>query len=240
MAIQYNKLTASSGTSWFSCGWDLFKSNAVTWILMLLVFFLLALINIVPMIGSLVFSVITPVITGGVFIAMDKNRSGTPAVVMDVFSGFHDAKVRNNLMILGALGLVILFIISIVFGASMMGMMDMARPGHMQNFNPAMMGSMATAGLMSMLISMLWSMALMFGIPLVALKGAQPIDALKSSIKASFVNWLPLLIFGLISLVLVIVASIPAGLGFIIALPYLICTVYCAFTQIYAEPTNAN
>ena len=65
-------------------------------------------------------------------------------------------------------------------------------------------------GLLAMLaLAMLWGMALFFAAPLVALDGVAPVDSIKLSFGACLRNFVALLVWGLLALVLMIVASIP-------------------------------
>jgi uncharacterized membrane protein len=52
---------------------------------------------------------------------------------------------------------------------------------------------------------------------------------------------LPLLVFGLVYLVLAVVAAIPFGLGFLILFPVTICALYASYREVFGEtPARVN
>ena len=109
----------------------------------------------------------------------------------------------------------------------------------------AMGGLFAGAGLIALLvvltISVLIAMALFYGVPLVMLAGQNAWPAAQDSIAACWINMLPLLVFGLIFLVLMVVAVIPFGLGFLILGPVTVGAVYASYRDVFGEaPARVN
>ena len=98
-------------------------------------------------------------------------------------------------------------------------------------------GLLAGAGLVALLIivviGFLITMALFYGIPLVMLGGQNAWPAAKDSVAACWVNVLPLLVFGLIYLVLGMVAIIPFGLGLLILGPVTVGAVYASYQDVF-------
>jgi uncharacterized membrane protein len=78
-------------------------------------------------------------------------------------------------------------------------------------------------------------MAWWFASPLVALDGAAPLDSLRASFVASWKNPGALTIFGLIYLVLALVASIPFGLGWLVLGPVAIGANYASWREVFGE-----
>ena len=70
------------------------------------------------------------------------------------------------------------------------------------------------------------TMALFYGIPLVMLAGQNAWPAALDSVAACWINMLPMLVLGLIYLVLIVLAALPLGLGFLVLGPVTVCTVY--------------
>ncbi len=234
MLIEYKKVSASNGLSWFSCGWTIFKQNVLTWILMTVVFIVLSLLGIIPLVGALIATLLMPVLSGGIMMAVDKSNHGERVTVSDLFLAFQDKQIMRRLLTIGAIGLAIMVLLTLLFGMGMGSMMMTMDPEHMQ-VSTHNMGWLGVMSLLSMLISLTWWMALMFAVPLVALNQAKPVPALKRSIRASLSNWLPLLIYGLIASLLLLVAIIPIGLGLLLVMPLLFCSVYCAFKDIFPQ-----
>ena len=74
-----------------------------------------------------------------------------------------------------------------------------------------------------------------FAVPLVALNGAKPLDALKASFAASWANVGALLVYGLIFLVLAILASIPMGLGWLVLAPVAMGASFASWREVFGD-----
>ena len=60
-----------------------------------------------------------------------------------------------------------------------------------------------------------------------------PVDALKASFNACLKNFLSLLVYGLIVMVLMFFAALPAFLGFLVLIPVLFGSVYVSYRDIF-------
>ncbi|MEO7760372.1 MAG: hypothetical protein ABIS68_00530, partial [Casimicrobiaceae bacterium] len=69
----------------------------------------------------------------------------------------------------------------------------------------------------------------------VALDKVEPWTALKWSFFACLKNMWPFLVYGLITLLLAIVASIPLGLGWLVLGPVIIASVYTSYRDIFFD-----
>jgi uncharacterized membrane protein len=76
-------------------------------------------------------------------------------------------------------------------------------------------------------------MALWFAPALVMLDQVSAGDAMKSSLAASVRNWLPFTVYGLLSLVLLVVAAIPLMLGYLILIPVMLGSMYASYRDIF-------
>ena len=78
-------------------------------------------------------------------------------------------------------------------------------------------------------------MAYWFAPALVVLNGEQPIAALQKSFAASWRNFGAFLLYGLIYIVLAIVASIPMGLGWLVLGPMMVGSCYAGWRTIFGR-----
>jgi uncharacterized membrane protein len=62
---------------------------------------------------------------------------------------------------------------------------------------------------------------------------------MKASLVASLRNFIPLLLWGIVMGVIMIVASIPFGLGLLVAVPMMIASTYAAYRAIFTEEPAA-
>jgi uncharacterized membrane protein len=85
------------------------------------------------------------------------------------------------------------------------------------------------------------TMAVWFAPALVALDNVEPVKALKWSFFACLKNMWPFLVYGLLMLVLGIVASIPFFLGWLLLGPVIIASVYTSYRDLFhASPAEAH
>jgi uncharacterized membrane protein len=67
-------------------------------------------------------------------------------------------------------------------------------------------------------------------------RNVAPVDAVMTSLRAVIKNVLPFLVYGVIQIVLAIVASIPFGLGWLVLLPVMLLTAYVSYRDVFGEP----
>ena len=60
-----------------------------------------------------------------------------------------------------------------------------------------------------------------------------PVEALKASFAACLRNIMPFLVYGALGLVAAIVASIPAGLGWLVLLPVVMLTLHTTYRDVF-------
>jgi hypothetical protein len=229
---------AGRGLAWWNEAWALFARSALLWValgLMVIVGF--AVIGFVPLLGTLVTALLMPVVIGGWVIAARKVSEGGVLEVADLFSGFHGERL-TPLIVLGVVFLVasaLMVLVAFVLGAgAVFGLFrGGANPG-----GAAVMGALGTgfvALLVVMLLGMLATAALWFAPALVVFRQTPPLEAAKISLAAVFQNWVPFLVFGLIHILLSIVASIPLMLGWLVLVPVLLLTTYVSYRDVF-EP----
>ncbi len=83
------------------------------------------------------------------------------------------------------------------------------------------------------MLSLLACMACWLAPALVVLDGMNPLAAMKKSLLGALSNAFPWLLFSLLAFVFTLVASIPAGLGLLAALPTLAAASYLAWRDLF-------
>lgn len=191
----------------------------------------------IPLLGTLVASLLTPVFVGSWMLAARKVEGGGALEWADLFACFKGDRL-TPLLVLGGLLVAAMLVIGVVagvFGAgALFGMMAGAS-------HRSLGGMMAAAGagmtvlLVVLLLGALVTMALWFAPALVVFRQSQPLDAVRASIGAVLKNMLPFLLYGLVYIGLSIVASIPFGLGWIVLLPVTLLTAYVSYRDLFGE-----
>lgn len=219
---------------WLLEGWAMFIANPGVWIgsTVLLMVMVLA-IAIVPVFGQIAVNLLLPVFAGGLVLMGRRQASGEQAEIADLFAGF-----RHNA---GGLVMVGVFYTAGIFGIAFLaallisgGVLGGVVTGHVAGFGIAV-GGMMLAGLLVFLLSIPVIMATWFAPALVFLNDMQPVPAMKASFAAGLKNWLPMVIFGLILVVALFFATLPAGLGFLLLVPVFSGAVYASYRDIFLE-----
>lgn len=239
-AIEARTVDPGRGVAWWTEAWALFMRSALLWVVLTVILVVgFALVGMVPLLGSLATALLTPVFMASWMVAARKVEGGGTLEMVDLFTAFRGERL-TPLIVLGALfaaATLIIFLVAGMLGAgAMFGMMGggMHR-GSAGNMN-GMMAAMG-AGFMALLVFFLFGMlataALWFAPALVVFRQVPPLDAVMTSLRAVFKNVLPFLIYGVIQLVLAVVASIPFGLGWLVLLPVMLLTVYVSYRDVF-------
>lgn len=230
---------AGRGIAWFAEGWELFARSPPLWIGMVLVFFaILFAISMVPFVGMLVQNVAFPILTAGLMLGCDALRRGSPLQFDHLFAG--SSRQSRPLLILGLVYAGIVMAISIVALIPTVGLIA-AGVATVGGDDPEALlyavGLPVLLGLTLLMALLLPAfMAVWFAPALVILNGKQPIDAMRLSFIACVRNVVPFLLYSIVGLLLVIVASLPLMLGWLALGPLLLTSTYCAYRDIfYAE-----
>lgn len=237
------RVDAGRGWGWIVEGWGLFVKAPGVWIVILLIYLALSVVlSLIPFVGMIAHALLSPVLVGGMLYGSAMQARGEELEIGHLFQGFRDQARMGPLVMLGLIsvaGYVLMALVFVVFlgGGMMMGaMMDSTGAGVPPE---AMSGLFVGAGLVALLIVLLIglgvAMALFYGIPLVMLAGQNAWPAVQASVAACWINMLPLLVFGLIYLVLAVVAAIPLGFGFLVLLPVTVCAVYASYREVFEE-----
>ncbi|HEX2333854.1 MAG TPA: BPSS1780 family membrane protein [Burkholderiales bacterium] len=224
-----------NGWTWIAEGWELFKRQPGMWIgiiLLLLVMFVAA--AFIPVVGGLAMTLFGPVFAAGVMVGCKALDSGEDLELGHLFAGFRS---RTGALIgVGALYLAATIAVALVVGLVMgVGMTAMLGGGDPQDV--AAMGMTFLLAVLIMLALLLPAvMAVWLAAPLVVFHDHGAIDAMKGSFMGCLKNVLPFLLYGAVMLILMIIASVPLGLGWLILGPVLAASIYASYRDIYLKP----
>jgi uncharacterized membrane protein len=229
---------ASRGWDWISQGFALFRLNPLIWIVILIIYLaLLTLLNLIPFLGSIAALILQPVLSGGLMMGCKALEEGEDLRVEHLFDGFSHA--TNPLVVLGiytGLPYMLVMFTLVAAAAALLGLTNLNDLLNLaaQNADDAMSGAMLV-GLLGSLLLLPIAMATWFAPALIVLGQLSALDAMKASFSAGLNNMWPFLLYGLIILVLGILAAIPAGLGLLVLAPTLIGSVYAGYRDIFAD-----
>lgn len=241
---------AGRGIAWWSEAWRLFTPAAGAWILITILLFILNLVlAFIPLLGHVAGQLLFPVFAGGLMLGCRAIDRGEPLTVGHLFAGF--GARAGPLFIVGlvytaiavAIALVVFGLLLVFFGAAIVSQL-----WHMQSVEDPwaigpMLGGMLLAimvgALLFLLLYLPLLMAVWFAPALVVLRGAAPLEAMRLSFDGSARNFVPFLLYGLLGVVLAILATIPLALGWLVLGPVTIASVYTGYCDIYEDHAAA-
>jgi hypothetical protein len=235
---------AGRGADWWLEGWRLFAKSPWIWIAIGLVACLIMLVlGQIPFLGSLATSLLSCLLAGGVLQgARDLDRGGLLRFA-HLFAGFGEkAKplIALGLLIFAASFLIGMIAIAVLIGLVGFGTLTSLLAGSGQDVGLGMIVGLGMGALVAALLAMLLfvplAMATWFAPALVLFRGDDPFGALKASFAASLRNMPPFLVYGVIGLVLAIVASIPFALGWLVLMPVVGTSIYASYKDVFGAP----
>ena len=233
------RVAAGRGWEWMVEGWRLFMKSPGLWTAMLLIYLgIVIVLSFIPWVGALASTLITPALSGGMLYGAAALARDEKLDIAYLFRAFQDQERLGPMLTLGAFSLagsiiIILVIAGFVASAALGG-------GHMAGVDDTGVMDMALGivlfvSLIILLIATVLAMAMFYGVPLVMLEGVTPWQAVKDSVMACLENVMPLLVFSLVYLVLIFLALIPLGLGFLIVGPMTFGAMYASYRDVFSD-----
>ena len=233
LAPQPRSLDTGRGVAWLAEGWRLFRRAPFVWIAISVVIALgVLLLAWIPVVGQLATTLLIIQFAGGLMLGCRALDRGEELTLGHLIAGMKSHV--SPLMVIGALYLAALFVlivaVSLITGGAVLAVLkDGANTG-------SAVGSVILALLASAVIIVPLGMATWFAPALVTLSGVDPVDAMKISFRGCLRNVLAMLVYGILCLILALLASIPAGLGWLVLLPVLTASVYAGYQDIFLHP----
>lgn len=236
LVLPGRSLAAGAGFGWISAGWKLFARAPIMWIAFVLVLFLFALaMNFVPIVGGLAFQLLQGVFAAGFVVGCRSLERGGELELEHLFAGFKQRFA--SLLVLGAIVLVGWILVFLVFAAFLgfsilpallTGSTDAVMESMMSSLGTLLVGLLVATLLMAPLMAAYW-----FAPALIVMHDVPPVAAMKASLSATFRNVLPFLFYGIVMLVLALLAAIPFGLGMLVWVPLMITSAYASYRQVF-------
>lgn len=238
----------SHGWHWYRQAWELFKPSWGIWLLtLLLLVVIMVVLQLIPLLGAIAANLIAPVLVAGILRMAVNADAGKGVEIGELFAGFSER--TGPLVGLGALNMLVTFLVVGAMIAPMLAAMDMSAMqdmGSMQGMSDEEIARRMTGGggpgagsvllmLLGAALLIPWLAAYWFAVPLIFLGDRGLGAALKESFFAVFRNILPFLWFGVLYFILAAIATIPLMLGWLVLLPVLMLTIYASFRDIFME-----
>ncbi|RPI45404.1 MAG: hypothetical protein EHM59_10250 [Betaproteobacteria bacterium] len=230
LAPEPRSVDAGRGIAWLTEGWDFFRRTPLNWIAMaVLVLIGVMAVAWIPVVGQLVTTLLSILFAGGLMLGCRALDRGEDLAVAHLFAGFRTH--LSPLLVIGALyvaGLFILIVtVSLLTGGAVLALIrgDVDAGGALASVLVALLASAV------MLVPL--GMATWFAPALVTLQRMAPVDAMKLSFRGCLRNVSAFLVYGVLCLILSLLATLPAGLGWLVFLPVLAASVYAGYKDIF-------
>ncbi|MGB5097381.1 MAG: BPSS1780 family membrane protein [Porticoccaceae bacterium] len=229
-----NLATTDQALEWLRGGWNLFLRAPGIWIAISAIYVVIYLVaNLIPFIGGIALALFANVFVFGILSGAQALEAGDPLAVGYLFAGFKNPRM-GSLVLLGVLALIGTLCVMIPAGLAF-GLIAATGSG---------IGVVAGALLILVMAVLLVAISavLLFATPLVGFDGLAPVEAMKLSLSATMKNWLALLVWSVLAILLVLAGAIPFGLGLLVVMPMLSASYYLMYRTIFtatqAEAAN--
>jgi uncharacterized membrane protein len=228
-------VAATRGWDWITEAWNLFKAAPGMWIAMVVVFAVIYMVlAFIPFIGSLLSFLAGPLFGAGFVIGCRAIEDGQELEFRHLFEGF--SQRFGPLVAVGALYLAawvaILIVIVLIAGVGVAALFA-GSGGQAAAPSGAAITTIVLAVLVAMALMVPVVAAVWFAPALVVFHDLGPVEAMKESFTGCLRNILPFLVYGVVYLVLALIATIPLGLGWLVLGPITAASVYTAYRDIY-------
>ena len=141
------------------------------------------------------------------------------------------------LMIIFAIGALLISFSGLDFSA-LAGGIDALDPDQLLSEGVWIVPVILFGVLLMMLAFLPLILAVLFAPPLVALSGLDAYPAMVLSYKGCMKNLLPLTLYGLVVMVMMMIAMIPLGLGLLVVMPMMTASTYIAYREIFTRGSS--
>ncbi len=226
---------AAHAWRWIKDGFSMVFGCPAAWIGAVVIWTILNMImSLIPLVNFLA-ALVTAVFMGGIMLGAHDQHSGGRFTIGHLFAGFSTR--FGPLFLVGVLymvGMIALVMIVVLLVGGLFAV-TAGLPGSATDLptGPPAAPVILLPALVSVALTIPLLMAYWFAPALVALDDVAALAAMGMSFRACLRNILPFLLYGLITLVLLILGAIPLLLGLLIVIPVIVASVYASYRDIF-------
>lgn len=235
--LQARRAGAKRGWDWIVEGFGLFRRNPLIWIVLFSAYLLIGMaLSVVPVLGPIVLNLLAPVFVAGFMVGCRVLDDGGELEIAHLFAGFRHHAAQ--LITIGGIYLAgVIIIVGIMFAGTDHTALETVLSG--KQLTPeetrAMLGDrFVFTWLLGMLLLVPLVMAYWFAPILTAFHGVPGFAAMRQSFSACLLNIWPFMVYGAVSVILLILAAIPFGLGLLVLIPTMIASLYVSYKDVFA------
>lgn len=238
--METKRVDAGHGWDWVAQAFELYRKNPLIWTSLLAVYMIIAVVvSLVPFVGQIIMTLLAPVFLAGFMIGCRAQAMGDELELAHLFEGFKHNPAQ--LITVGGFYLLGQFAVILVFlgvMAATIGLPALANMEHMgNNPDPELALQMAESIWLGVLVGLALFIPVLMGMwfspALIVFDNLGAVEAIKTSFNACIRNFIPFLIYGIVTFVFALVASIPFFLGWLILFPVLTITAFTSYRDIF-------
>lgn len=235
---------ASRGARWWTEAWRMFAAAPAIWLVIAVIYIALMLgLALVPVIGPLASTLLTPILAGGALQGARAVDRGEPLAVGHLFACFqqHTAPLAI-LALLSFAGWLAIWItcLGAMIAVAGFGVLGLLLSGDPLQLGSAALTTIGTAALVVVLVMALLAvplmMALWFAPALIIFADEKPWAAMKASFAGCLENIAPSAVYGLIGVLFALLATLPFGLGWLVLGPMVATSAYASYVDVFGRP----
>lgn len=240
--LQARQVSPRRGWDWLIEGFALFRRDPLIWIALFSAYLLIGMVlSMVPIVGPILLNLLAPIFVAGFMVGCRVVDQGGPLEISHLFAGFRHHAAQ--LVTIGGIYMVgIILIVGIMFAGTDQATLQAVLSG--ERISPAENRAMGQAFILTSLIGLLLLvpliMAYWFAPVLAAFHGVPGFAAMKQSFFACLKNIGPFMVYGVISMVLLVLAAIPFGLGLLVMIPTMIASLYISYKDVFVDSLAAQ
>lgn len=232
------------GWQWIAEAFGLFRKAPAIWIVLMVIYLIIVVaVAMIPLIGSIAMALFAPVFTAGFLIGARALEKGGELEIAHLFAGFR----HNTSQLVTAGGIYLVGSILVLGAMFLIGGAAMFSHMTTTGTTPEMGSGSMTMGTAQFSLPMLFALLLLtplmmaswFAPALIVFNNLPAWPAMKTSFFACLRNVIPFLVYGVIMLLLMLIAAIPFGLGLLVLLPMFVATMYTSYKDVFS-PTEAQ
>jgi len=230
-ALTIKQVPIGNAWVWIVKGFHLFKANPAMWIILLVLYLAIMIpVSMLPVIGSVVSTLLAPVFAAGMMWGCQALVKNQDLEINHLFEGFKQN--TSQLISIGGIYMVSLLLVAVVVVLALdKETAELLVQG--KDLSPEQADGMLMPIMVALLLIMPVLMAYWFAPVLAGLHRLSAIQAMKLSFAACLKNMLPFLLYGLIFMVLLIIAIIPFGLGLVVVVPMMMTSLYSSYADVF-------
>lgn len=240
--MEARKVAAGNGWLWIKQGYWLFKKSPVLWVVLTAIGVTgILAIAMIPVVGDPLATLLFPVLLAGYMLGCRALEDNEELELAHLFAGFQQS--TQQLVTLGGLNLVCqLLIFGIMMSTGGSELVGILMSGKQVDDPEVLMQAINSAGislLLGITLFFILLMAMQFAPMLVVFDKVPPVAAMKVSLRAFFINVIPMTVYGLMLLPFAFLATLPMMLGWLILMPVLITSMYAAYRDLFPKEAES-